>query len=151
MPVSRKLANEYMLVQIKFSYNLNNYNLSYIVFLYFSLHGDDPVEICRYNAQVAADNNRPDLEQVWLLASLILSQTVSIKRLKNSLTSDDIIPIERILGFYPKCTSKRRESRSAYDSFIDDAFREFFGRLNWGFHPFGKGLVKDLYVKRNFF
>ncbi|CAG8494022.1 9489_t:CDS:10 [Funneliformis mosseae] len=120
MPVNRKLANEYI------------------------LHGDDPVEICKYNARVAADNDRPDLEQVWLLASLILSQTVSIKRFKNSLSSDDIIPIERNSGPYQKCANKRKESRNGYDSFMDEAFHEFFGRLDWGFHPFGKGLAIDM-------
>ncbi|GES75763.1 WD repeat protein [Rhizophagus clarus] len=102
MPISQKLAKEYI------------------------IHGDDPVEICKYNAQVAADNNRPDLKQVWVLASLILSPT----KFKNSLSSDEII-----------LTNKRREIGNEYDSFMSKAFHGFF---ELGFHPFGRSLVKDL-------
>ncbi|RIA93440.1 hypothetical protein C1645_722688 [Glomus cerebriforme] len=115
MPISQKLAKEYV------------------------LHGDNPAEICKYNAKVAADNCRPDLEQVWLLASLILSRTVPTK-FKNSLASDEIFPT----GLYQTYTSKMRESGNGFDSFINEAFRGFFGKLSWGFHPFGRILAKDL-------
>ncbi|CAB5366960.1 uncharacterized protein OCT59_019952 [Rhizophagus irregularis] len=115
MPISQKLAKEYI------------------------LHGDDPVEICKYNAQVAADNNRPDLKQVWLLASLILGQSGPTK-FRNSLSSDEII----LTGVYQKHASKRKEIGSEYDSFMSKAFHGLFEKFNLGFHPFGRSLVKDL-------
>lgn len=145
MPISQKLAKEYMLV-IYIIFETITFKKFSLFFYDFSLHGDDPVEICKYNAQVAADNNRPDLKQVWLLASLILGQSVPTK-FRNSLSSDEII----LTGVYQKHASKRREIGNEYDSFMSKAFHGLFEKFNLGFHPFGRSLVKDLYVKKIFF
>ncbi|CAG8782860.1 13837_t:CDS:1, partial [Cetraspora pellucida] len=76
------------------------------------LNGNDPAEICKKNAQVAADNNRPDLEQAWLLASLILTQIIHNKRMSS----------ERLL--FGKCAGKRRLSNNSYE----DCFPSLCGK-----------------------
>lgn len=110
MPVSQKLAKSYI------------------------LNGNDPAEICKKNAQVAADNNRPDLEQAWLLASLILTQIIHNKRMSSERL---LLP----LGMQSKYVNKRRLSNNSYE----DGFPSLFGRVNWGFHPLGRNIVQNLF------
>ncbi|CAG8595858.1 9706_t:CDS:2, partial [Dentiscutata heterogama] len=98
------------------------------------LNGNDPPEICKKNAQVAADNNRPDLEQAWHLASLILTQIIHNKRMSSERL---LLP----LGMQSKYVSKRRLSNNSYE----DGFPSLFGRVNWGFHPLGRNIVQNLF------
>ncbi|CAG8594124.1 7828_t:CDS:10, partial [Paraglomus occultum] len=115
IPVSKKLAIEYTLL------------------------GDDPIHICNHNARVAAKHNRSDLEEIWLLAALIL---------------DDQVPCDKRRGFVgsgiqqnvPRSATKRRDSGTAVEPpFIDDngSFMPF--RIQWGYHPFGADLVKKIF------
>ncbi|CAG8536370.1 3074_t:CDS:2, partial [Acaulospora colombiana] len=65
-------------VSVRF-YDLSNLMpVDYELAAKYTLNGRDSVEICEHNARVAAECNRPDLEQAWNLASLILSN-----RMKN--------------------------------------------------------------------
>ncbi|CAG8432743.1 7070_t:CDS:10 [Diversispora eburnea] len=119
MPVNYKLASKYV------------------------LRGNDPVEICKRNAQIAAEHNRPDLEQAWILASLILTQTIPNKRMRNSVTNEDMFYHERSMNPYAKPLVKRKKNRMSYDTSLEE-FPNLFAKVNWGHHPLGKNLAQDL-------
>ncbi|RHZ79404.1 hypothetical protein Glove_146g41 [Diversispora epigaea] len=121
MPVNFKLASKYV------------------------LRGNDPVEICKRNAQIAAEHNRPDLEQAWILASLILTQTIPNKRMRNSITNEDMFYHERSAKplVKRKKNGKNGKNGISYDTSVEE-FQNLFAKVNWGYHPLGKNLAQDL-------
>ncbi|KAG9301687.1 hypothetical protein G9A89_016758 [Geosiphon pyriformis] len=127
MPVSQKLALEY------------------------TLYGDDPVEICKYNAKVAAKHKRPDLEEVWLLASFILAENVPLERRKDiSVIRDNrgsyTENLSLVMTNQAKYLKKRRDSGTGFDPFFEDFSSHcLFSKVQWGSHPWGVRLIRELF------
>ncbi|CAG8770876.1 2524_t:CDS:2, partial [Acaulospora morrowiae] len=93
--------------------------------------------ICEYNARVAAKHNRPDLEQAWHLASLILSN-----RIRNYA---DACLLELIPTLWVKSRSldKKRKNDVDHEPFREEIW-DMPDALNWGRHPLGSDLARDL-------
>ncbi|CAJ0852094.1 9793_t:CDS:10 [Entrophospora sp. SA101] len=103
-------------------------------------------------SKFAACNNRPDLEQVWLLAALILTQAIpTTKFIKNSFSSNDNMSlftgIHHHYNKYSNNNSKRSEiGGDGFESTTTMMMNDgLFRKVNWGFHPLGNKLVKHLF------
>ena len=55
--------------------------------------------MCKYNANVAAMFEKPDLVQAWCLAALVMAHPIS--NIRNTLTSCQITELETPWPFHP--------------------------------------------------
>ena len=99
------------------------------------LLGDDPTQICRHNARVAAKHNRSDLEEIWLLAAFILDNQVPYEKRRGNGIQQNVT----------RSATRRRDSGTAVEPpFIDDNGSFIPFRIQWGYHPLGAELVKKM-------
>ena len=90
--------------------------------------------MCKHNARVAAKHNRSDLEEIWLLAALILDDQVPYEKRRSGMQQNA-----------PRSATKRRDSGTAVEPpFIDDNGSFISCRIQWGYHPLGAELVKKM-------
>lgn len=98
----------------------------------YAIFGDGP-EVCRHNARVAEKYGRPDLEQVWEYAALLLRNDVPLELLR---------PVEHKGSFLvvaKNIVARFKDQRSKSPK------KTLTGRVKWGHHPLGKDVIKDLF------
>ncbi|KAJ1548078.1 GATOR complex protein wdr59, partial [Nowakowskiella sp. JEL0078] len=110
----------------------------------YSVLGVDPVKVCEANRHVAESAARTDLAFIWQLAELILTRNtpITVTGLATPMSAaPPKMQYDEMRAKYRTLRSKGKLSVSGEVVVIEESQT----RPDWGWHPFGKHLVHELF------
>ncbi|GAO47773.1 hypothetical protein G7K_1971-t1 [Saitoella complicata NRRL Y-17804] len=100
--------------------------------------------LCQHNARIARTQGRKDLEEVWLLAEMLLNSGVPLEIIEpDDGASRPILVVAR------KASALFKRKDSGLSVSDEDAepkqHIDLYGRVRWGNHPMGRSLVDEIF------